>query len=64
MSSLPVVCLSCHKVIRRIEVSRELRPNDATSGVCDDCLPPVHAKLFGRLMVHDDVTTLTPEVMR
>ena len=65
MPSLPVVCLVCHKVIRTIEVSRELRPNDSSSGICDDCLGPVHVTLFGRSMERlDDVTTLTPEVMR
>ena len=46
MPLLPVVCIVCKKVIRRIEVSRKLRPNDSSSGVCEEHTRPVQG-LFG-----------------
>jgi len=45
---LPVICSYCKAIIRHIDAGREVRPGEASHGICDKCLPEVEERWFGK----------------
>jgi len=47
MPQLPFVCLSCHTVFKRVEVSRPVTVGEYSSAYCPACLRSMEAKWYG-----------------
>ena len=44
---LPVICSYCRAIIRYIPAGRPVKPDEASHGICEKCLPEVEARWFG-----------------